>query len=479
MADEENTPPPPPPDPNPTVPPVEAEPVLESPEASDDYIVEEETPQDLEMNRGPAVGTGPTRALITGFVLLVVMGIILWSLFSGKSEAPITDAKNIPTIAPATDIVATPTPPPPAPVPLAATTLSNTPSVPPVPPPPPPPAVPPLPPPPPKFTGGAVTTLPPPPKPYVTPPAASTPGAPSLPIPGAPPLPVPGAPPSVPNVDTLSPIATGGEDQNRQTRLRSNMLIMDSGNEAKGADANANNALNARDANTAFQNNVLKTSKADKERATRLGNLNITVAQGKIINAVMETAVNTDLPGPLRAIVSRDVYTESGREIAVPKGSRLIGVYNSSILRGQSRVLIIWTRILRPDGIDIMVGSPGVDSLGRAGIYGITDNKYSEIFSAAMLTSVITIGIAAGAQAISGDQSTTTSNSNGTTTTGDAASVAASSSVSSVGNIGKSIVDSMLDLKPTITVDQGTLINVFVNKDLTFPISSSGTQFIE
>jgi len=260
------------------------------------------------------------------------------------------------------------------------------------------------------------------------------------------------------------------------------MLILDGGANA-GAQAErdtAQKAIDANDQNSAFANNVLKSTSARKELATRLNNLNMTIAQGKIINSVLETAINTDLPGPLRAIVSRDVYAESGRNIVIPKGSRLIGVYNTNIMRGQSRILIVWTRIIRPDGIDIMVGSPGVDALGRAGIGGLTDNKYAEIFSAAMLTSVISVGVAIGADALINDDSTTTTNTDGSTTsTGGAGAQAAATAVNNMGTIGKDIVTKMLDLKPTITVDQGTLINVFVNKDLTFPISASGAQFIE
>ena len=71
---------------------------------------------------------------------------------------------------------------------------------------------------------------------------------------------------------------------------------------------------------------------------------------------------------------------------------------------------------------------------------------------------------------LSNQQSTTTNGSNGTTTTGSAAASAGSGAVSSIGGVGKDIVNTVLDLRPTITVDQGTKLNVFVNKDLTFPL---------
>lgn len=270
-------------------------------------------------------------------------------------------------------------------------------------------------------------------------------------------------------------------DKQAQQRLRSNMLVMDNPSLASLSNdqAIAGNALDNSDPNRAFASNVLRSTAAEKVSATRLNNLAMTIAQGKIINAVLETAINTDLPGPLRAIVARDTYAESGRAVLIPKGSRLIGTYNTVIARGQRRVLIIWTRVIRPDGLDIMIGSPGVDGLGRAGVEGHVDNKYMEMFSAAILTSLISIGVAAGAEAVT-DDGTTTSNSDGSSTqTGGAGLAAGSEAVRTVGDVGKRIVDTAIDARPTITVDQGTRVNVFVNKDLTFPSSVLGSHYFK
>lgn len=255
------------------------------------------------------------------------------------------------------------------------------------------------------------------------------------------------------------------------------MLVLDSGGEGINTDEEnaARDALNRNDPNAAFADNAIKASNADRTVATRLTNLDSTIAQGKIIDAVIETAINTDLPGTLRAIVSRDVFAEAGHDIMIPKGSRLIGTYNTAILRGQRRVLIIWTRLIRPDGLDIEIDSPGVDSLGRGGIEGIVDNKYSEIFSAALLTSVFDIGVAVAANGLLGDQgTTTTNNANGTTTSGTVAAASAASAVSNLGNVSKDVVNTFLDLRPTITIDQGARVNVFVNQDLVFPQAING-----
>jgi len=268
------------------------------------------------------------------------------------------------------------------------------------------------------------------------------------------------------------------------------MMVVAGGNEKAGSaeeQKNADLALSKSDPNRSFMANAIATSKAEKRTATRLLNLNMTIAQGKIIDAVLETAVNTDLPGQIRAIVSRDVFAEAGRDIMIPKGSRLIGVYNTSVTRGQVRVLVVWTRMIRPDGIDIQIDSNAADPLGRAGVPGMVDNKYAEIFSAAALTSIMDIAIAVAVDRLSNNdssgttntQSSTTTGANGTTTSGSAASFAAAGAVSSIGSISKDIVNTMLDLKPTITIDQGTKLNVFVNKDLSFPGGLLDKQFVE
>jgi len=195
---------------------------------------------------------------------------------------------------------------------------------------------------------------------------------------------------------------------------------------------------------------------------------------------VMETAINTDLPGTLRAIISRDVHAEAGKQVLIPKGSRLIGTYNTGVLRGQKRVFIIWTRVIRPDGVDIMIGSPGVDGLGRAGAEGSVDNKYMESFSAAILTSVISLGVGYVAdKAVDGNSTTTTSNVGDTTSSGSSGSAAVSNAAGAIGAVGTEIVRGTLDLRPTIAIDQGARINVFVNKDLAFPDNATGSMFLE
>lgn len=134
---------------------------------------------------------------------------------------------------------------------------------------------------------------------------------------------------------------------------------------------------------------ILSDTSAQSSKATRVGKLGLMITQGKIIDAVLETAINSDLQGMLRAMVSRDVYAETGDTVLIPKGSRLIGSYSFDSNVAKSRVNINWNRVILPHGIDIAISSLSTDELGRAGIAGIVDNKIvSALFSSVTLAGV-------------------------------------------------------------------------------------------
>ncbi len=180
------------------------------------------------------------------------------------------------------------------------------------------------------------------------------------------------------------------------------------------------------------------------------------VAQGATIPGVLETALNSDLPGFARAIVSRDVRSFDGSSVLIPRGSRVVGEYRSAAAQGQSRAFVIWTRILRPDGVSIQIGSPATDPLGRAGLSGSVDRHFLEEYSGAILLSVINAGAAAAA----GTPSTQVVIGSPAAATGLASTVSA-------------FAPTMVP--PTIKVPQGTPIRIFVARDLDFgPVQSMG-----
>jgi type IV secretion system protein VirB10 len=169
-----------------------------------------------------------------------------------------------------------------------------------------------------------------------------------------------------------------------------------------------------------------------------------TVTQGTLIPAVLETAIDTDVPGFVRAVVSTDVRSFDGSRVLVPRSSRLIGQYKSGMSAGQKRAYVIWTRLIRPDGVSVNIASPAVAFGGETGLDGKVSSHFFERFGSAMLLSVvggIPSLIGNGASVIVGGG-------------GQSAAAAA------IGQSGQ--------ISPTVRVRQGQPIRVFTAKDLDF-----------
>ncbi len=203
----------------------------------------------------------------------------------------------------------------------------------------------------------------------------------------------------------------------------------------------------------ANQQFAAETSASQPEAAvaTQMTHLSETITQGATIPAVLETAVNSDLPGYTRAVVSRDVRSFDGKAVLIPRGSRLIGQYRSALSMGQSRVFIIWTRVIRPDGVSVQIGSPGEDALGRGGLTGEVDSHFFTRFGGAVLLSVLNTGLAA----VAGTPST---------------QVVIGSPAAAVGAAASAVIPTGENVFPTIKVDQGAAITIFVARDLDFSI---------
>lgn len=183
-------------------------------------------------------------------------------------------------------------------------------------------------------------------------------------------------------------------------------------------------------------------------RSESLGDPARTVVQGTMIPAVLETALNSDLPGYARAMVSRDVKGFDGSSVVIPRGSRLIGQYKSGLASGQSRAFVVWSRLIRPDGVSIALGSPVMDESGQTGLSGKVDRHFLQRFGGAMLLSVVS----ALPSALIGGGSTALVINSGSDATG-----AASQALQSDARIA-----------PTIRVPLGTPIQVFAARDLVF-----------
>lgn len=209
--------------------------------------------------------------------------------------------------------------------------------------------------------------------------------------------------------------------------------------------------LGGEDPNVAFAN---QNANLEVETATanQLQNLNSLIAQGTMISGILETAIQSDLPGMVRAVISEDVYSFDGSHLLIPQGSKLVGRYKSGVVRGQSRVFVIWNRMIRNDGVSVNIGSYGTDALGRSGLDGEIDTHFFERFGSSVLLSMIDAGLKIGVNAMDDTDSATVA-----LKTGDDFSRAS-----------EIALENSIAIPPTIHVDQGKRIKVFVGKDLDF-----------
>jgi len=190
----------------------------------------------------------------------------------------------------------------------------------------------------------------------------------------------------------------------------------------------------------------------DTARATQMRDLGRTVPQGSVIPATLETAINSDLPGVVRAVVSRDVRSFDGSRVLIPRGSRLVGQYKSAAAVGQTRAFVVWSRIITPSGITIDVGSPATDRLGRGGLDGEVDTHFVRRFGSSILLTVISAGGQALANSASSGDSTTLVL-GGTGQGSNPAAIA---------------LQKQIDMPDTIKVAQGAPVQVSVARDLDF-----------
>ena len=189
---------------------------------------------------------------------------------------------------------------------------------------------------------------------------------------------------------------------------------------------------------------------------------------GSIIPAVLLTGINAALPGTIVAQVRNDVFDSvRGRYLLIPRGTRLVGTYDNRIVQGQRRVLVVWTRLLYPDGSSLdLLGMPGTDEAGYAGFGANVDEHLNKIFTSALLLSII----GAGAQLSQPQQSSSlyTAPSVGQTIAGAFGQ--------QIGNTSIQLTQRELEIPPTLDVPPGYLFNVLVDRDmvLTAPYGGVG-----
>jgi len=175
------------------------------------------------------------------------------------------------------------------------------------------------------------------------------------------------------------------------------------------------------------------------------------VMAGTIIPASLITGLNSDLPGTIIAQVTQPVYdTVSGSHLLIPQGARLIGRYDSQVSFGQDRALVVWDRVLFPNGASLQIDAmPGADQSGYSGVSDKVDHHWGRVFAAAGLASLLGIGTEL---AVGSDD--------------EIANAVRDSLQDTANQAGQRIVDRNLNIQPTLKVRPGWPLRVIVTRDL-------------
>lgn len=200
------------------------------------------------------------------------------------------------------------------------------------------------------------------------------------------------------------------------------------------------------------------------------------IMAGTTIPAILQTKIVSNLPGTIVARVSSDVYDSlSGHTLLIPRGSSLIGQYNSQTVYGDSSIQVKFIRLIRPDGSSIILpNQPGTDADGVSGLSDQLDNHWGQLIGASALATVFNIPAVASEVVQQSNSTVCTRNDDGTQNCyPNYGQYATSSALQSIGQmtsqVGGKLIDRSMDIKPTITINTGKRFAIMVTKDTYLP----------
>lgn len=190
--------------------------------------------------------------------------------------------------------------------------------------------------------------------------------------------------------------------------------------------------------------------------AQRRGSSNYQLLRGATIPCVLETKIVSTHQGFTTCRISRDVYSSNGKTVVLERGTKVFGEQNVQISQGQSRVAILWTRAETPKGVTINLDSPATGQLGEMGVNAKVKNHFWKRFGGAIMLSMIQDAISIGTSRLeenneSGNNNTTINNTSNT-----------------ASNMAEEALKGTINIPPTATINQGSIINIMVARDMDF-----------
>jgi type IV secretion system protein VirB10 len=185
-----------------------------------------------------------------------------------------------------------------------------------------------------------------------------------------------------------------------------------------------------------------------------IANRNMVLAKGAFIDCVLETRIDSTVPGMTSCVVTRNIYSDNGKVLLIERGSKITGEYQSDMKQGQARIFVLWNRIKTTHGVTVNLDSPGTDPLGGSGMPGYVNKHFVERFGAAILLSMIDDAFATAA--------------NLTQRSHDNQTIVYQNTSSTANNMATEALKNTINIPPTLYKNQGERINVLVARDLSF-----------
>lgn len=198
--------------------------------------------------------------------------------------------------------------------------------------------------------------------------------------------------------------------------------------------------------------NRLQPTVTASARAGKRNDLTYLMKKGTNIGCTLDTKIVTTHPGITRCLVNKDVYSADGKVLLVERGSEIIGEQTTSLLHGQAKVFVLWNTVTTPHGVTLDIASPSADSLGASGQDAQVDRHFWERFGGAIMLSLIDDGLVIVGDKINENNS----------------SVSYDSTSDSIESMAAEALRNSINIPPTGYVNQGTLLNVMVARDVDF-----------